>query len=99
LPLLNAKLQPEMIDFIKEEVTMQLNLKVCNEHSVFHEHDPLFRTWRSSIGVHMINALFFTYVRTNEIKIIIDKFDLIFYPPFSSLSLVRFAICMTIRNY
>lgn len=28
LPLLNAKLKPEMIEFIKEEVTMQLNLKV-----------------------------------------------------------------------
>ena len=28
LPLLNAKLKPEMIDFIKEEITMQLNIKV-----------------------------------------------------------------------
>ena len=28
LPLLNEKLKPEILDFIKEEVTMQLNLKV-----------------------------------------------------------------------
>jgi hypothetical protein len=29
LPLLNEKLKPDVLDFIKEEVTMQLNLKVC----------------------------------------------------------------------
>jgi hypothetical protein len=28
LPLLNEKLKPDVLDFIKEEVTMQLNLKV-----------------------------------------------------------------------
>ena len=30
LPLLNAKLTPEIIEFIKDEVTRQLNLKVSN---------------------------------------------------------------------
>jgi len=30
LPLLNEKLKPDVLDFIKEEVTMQLNLKICD---------------------------------------------------------------------
>jgi hypothetical protein len=37
LPLLNAKLTPEIIEFIKDEVTRQLNLKVNRGQSVVIE--------------------------------------------------------------